>query len=474
MEETVKYLRKHTEDTRRVRSVVLPVCIVVDISGSMNLYKDSYGVTRIQRINEGISQFLSEVKNDDMLYDSVEIAIVTFSDEANVFLSFSNIDDINNVSLVASRDSGDTPKGVEMALQMLEQEKNRLKDNKIKYQQPWLVIFSDGRATPGKDAYMSNGQKDFLDINRRLKIVQDKTTFLENEEKLTVIPVLISEPNNKQFDVGLKQMKDFSATNRALVLGEAENSLKFKDFFKILSKSISVNNSNLMFQKTEQKNISQLKDYSVSKKEENYDIDYSTITSNKVTVKILANKEFQKNIKKFSYCFNTCEEGNQKEVDLTDSTFCKIMDYEIFITVGAMERINELRIIIEVETNGDFYNIDNIYQCHNSEVFIDLNYFFEKNSENKVSSIDDAVVDEKITEFIGDDNQTLAFDPKFKENFISDDIIEEEVDTSIKFDVDDTVEEEKIVISKNKLDIDIDEEEYLNYLLEDIDDWDEI
>ena len=79
MEENVKYLKKHNDDSSRLRSAVLPICIVVDTSGSMNLFKDSFGVSRMQRINEGIAQFLSEIRNDDMLYDSVEISIVTFS-----------------------------------------------------------------------------------------------------------------------------------------------------------------------------------------------------------------------------------------------------------------------------------------------------------------------------------------------------------------------------------------------------------
>ena len=241
-----KYLRRHRDELSASSAAVTPICIVVDTSASMNR-KDRHGVKRIERLNEGVREFIEEIKKDDILADSVEIAAVTFNiNTTNV--NFATVDNIGELNFVASGHSGDTPKGVEAALQLLEEEKNFLKNNKKKYNQPWIVIMSDGRATPDKDAYIpGTKRKDFTEIDRRLSIVQEKTKTMEANKKLTVIPVLISEITDGEYGKAKEQMQGFTNSNRCKEIGDGASQVSFKEFFKIFSKSVSVNNADLMF-----------------------------------------------------------------------------------------------------------------------------------------------------------------------------------------------------------------------------------
>ena len=240
-----KYLRRHREELNASSAKVTPICIVVDTSFSMARYRDKNGKTRMERLNEGIHQFLEEIKNDDILADSVEIAIVTFNTVAGTALAFSTIENIEGMIITAGNTAGDTPKGVEKALELLENEKNFLKANGKRYNQPWIVIMSDGRATASYNK--ETGTKDQDDVDRRLIVAQNKTKYLEAQDKLTVIPVLISEISDGEYQDGKRQMQGFTNSNRCKEIGDAASQVSFRDFFKVLSRSVSVSNADLLF-----------------------------------------------------------------------------------------------------------------------------------------------------------------------------------------------------------------------------------
>ena len=240
-----KYLRRHREELNASSAKVTPICIVVDTSFSMARYRDKNGKTRMDRLNEGIHQFLEEIKNDDILADSVEIAIVTFNTVAGTALAFSTIENIEGMTIAAGNTAGDTPKGVEKALEILENEKNFLKANGKRYNQPWIVIMSDGRATASYNK--ETGTKDQDDVDRRLIVAQNKTKYLEAQDKLTVIPVLISEISDGEYQDGKRQMQGFTNSNRCKEIGDAASQVSFRDFFKVLSRSVSVSNADLLF-----------------------------------------------------------------------------------------------------------------------------------------------------------------------------------------------------------------------------------
>ena len=202
----------------------------------------------MERLNEGIHQFLEEIKNDDILADSVEIAIVTFNTVAGTALAFSTIENIEGMIITAGNTAGDTPKGVEKALELLENEKNFLKANGKRYNQPWIVIMSDGRATASYNK--ETGTKDQEDVNKRLLIAQKKIKDLESEHRLTVIPVLISEISDGDHSEAKLQMQGFTNSNRCIEIYDSASQAAFKNFFKILCRSVSVSNADLSFADT--------------------------------------------------------------------------------------------------------------------------------------------------------------------------------------------------------------------------------
>ncbi|MBE5731826.1 MAG: hypothetical protein E7353_02220 [Clostridiales bacterium] len=241
--------RKYIEIDQQHRSSktkLLPICLVIDQSASMKMsqFKEN-GKTRMDRLNEGIQQFLRELRQDDMLKDSVEISAVGFSEEydgygghvqARILQNFTPLSRCN-LHFKAGSGSGDTPAGVKLALDMLERKKQELGANR-KY--PWLVIFSDGRATPGVEwRYEGSKDKDFSDIERRLGEVQNEVKALQEKGKLTVISVLISERSDGHYQEAVEQMDGFTLNGKCVEIGSGHKQVSFKDFFQVLSRSVS-------------------------------------------------------------------------------------------------------------------------------------------------------------------------------------------------------------------------------------------
>lgn len=245
------YLRRHEAELSKSQSVILPICIVVDISKSMVLYKLD-GKTRMERLKEGIAEFLREVRIDERLADSVEISVIAFNNEAVVIQDFTTIENLESIEFPQCCNSGDTPKGVELALSVLENEKAFLSKNKRNYYQPWMVIMSDGRATVRKG-------NDVRDLNNRLAAVQKKAKELEKRDKLTVIPVLISEDTDGEYMEGKSQMQGFTTVGRCKEIGNKRSQTSFREFFRMLRKSVSAsvssgaNQADMMFDKPQVK-----------------------------------------------------------------------------------------------------------------------------------------------------------------------------------------------------------------------------
>ena len=241
------YLRRHRAELKNSQSAILPICIVVDISKSMIMY-DLAGKTRMERLKEGIAEFLKEIRNDEILADSVEIAVVAFDTTATVIQKFTTIENMENVEFPPCSRAGDTPRGVETALNLLEKEKRFLSENGKNYYQPWIVIMSDGRATVGKD-----GDKEKLKV--RMTAAQSRAKNLEKADKLTVIPVLISETTDGEYPKAKKEMQGFTVAGRCKEIGDQQSQVSFREFFRTLRKSASasvssgINKANMIFDK---------------------------------------------------------------------------------------------------------------------------------------------------------------------------------------------------------------------------------
>lgn len=184
----------------------VPICLVLDISGSM------IGEP-IEKLNEGISAFYSAIKEDDDARGAADIAIVTFGGEAKAVTDFDSIDKQIVPSLIAY---GGTPMGeaINIAIDMLEERKNQYKRVGVDYFQPWLILMTDGQPN-GNEAQLEEAIR--------------RTNSLLDARKLTVFPIAIGQHADE------KVLERFSGKSPLYL----EN-LKFREFFTWLGRSVQV------------------------------------------------------------------------------------------------------------------------------------------------------------------------------------------------------------------------------------------
>ena len=185
----------------------LPVCLCLDSSYSMS-------GSPIEELNKGVQLFFEAIKMDEIARYSVELAVVSFNDEAETISDFSSVDR-QTITLLEADGITSMGEGVELALDLLEQRKSEYSGKGVDYYQPWLVLMSDGGPTDNISTAVHRVQK--LSINK----------------KLTVFSVAIGD----QADI--KVLKQFSSLKNNLVL-KVKSAAYFKEFFEWLSQSVSV------------------------------------------------------------------------------------------------------------------------------------------------------------------------------------------------------------------------------------------
>jgi len=202
MIEEIMQLRK--EDLLLNPTSRVPVALCLDVSGSMT-------GNPINELNEGICLFFDALHGDEVAKASVEVAIVTFSDRAEINLDFQGLDRIEAPPVLTAGGTTDLGGGVNRALNVLETRKNEYKQAGIDYFQPWLVLMTDGQPTTGKHPSAST-----------------RTLDLEAQGKLVVFPIGVGS----SADMNVLSM--FSKKRQPLRL----RCLNFPEFFEWLSKSV--------------------------------------------------------------------------------------------------------------------------------------------------------------------------------------------------------------------------------------------
>lgn len=218
-------------------STRVPVCLCLDVSGSMNRIVGGVtrntgrtqvidgqtwnivegGTTALQEMIEGVRTFYSELKNDDVARYSAEVCIVTFGGNgAQVVVDFANLDRQSEEDFANLEASGETPMGeaVNKALDCLEARKNEYKESGVDYFQPWLVLMTDGEP--------NGSQAEFERATRR-------TSELANARKLSIFPIGIG------MEANLNSLAKFSPKRTPLRMKH----MNFKGFFEWLSKSVA-------------------------------------------------------------------------------------------------------------------------------------------------------------------------------------------------------------------------------------------
>ena len=182
----------------------VPVCLCLDVSGSMS--------DRIDKLNDGVEMFYQAVKMDETALQACEIAIVTFESEAKLVEDFEPVDRKVKPNFTAG---GGTDMGAALtiALRILEERKQKYRDYGTPYNQPWLVVMSDG----------------FPAETQELRSNIDKIKEMERNRKLTV------------FSVGIGKDYSEAVFGRLSVreVMEVEKPEDFVKFFQWLSMSVA-------------------------------------------------------------------------------------------------------------------------------------------------------------------------------------------------------------------------------------------
>lgn len=181
----------------------VPVCLALDISGSM------VGPKMVE-LNAAIKSFFDTVTNDEMASISAEIAVVTFGGSVAKILDFAGIER-QKVPVFSA--NGATPMGeaVCLSLDLLDQAKRVYSQMGVDYFQPWLVLMTDGEPTD--------------DIAPAVERCRE----LVSKHKLTVFPIAIGK------DANLNKLGIFSPNLSPLRM----ESTDLRRFFKWLAMSIS-------------------------------------------------------------------------------------------------------------------------------------------------------------------------------------------------------------------------------------------
>lgn len=108
------------------------------------------GISAIQSMCEGIQLFYDAILADDVARSAAEICIVTFGgNKPELIVDFGTVylqeDECKNV-IPSLEANGETPMGetVNLALDCLENRKQKYKSVGNDYFQPWLVLMTDG------------------------------------------------------------------------------------------------------------------------------------------------------------------------------------------------------------------------------------------------------------------------------------------------------------------------------------------
>ena len=115
----------------------------------------SGGVTRIDLVNEGLRAYQSDVTNDPLAAQRVEVSVIAFGGTVQTVTPFVDAAQFTPPTLVAS---GETPMGtaIVQAIEAVNERKRLYKQNGLHYYRPWIFFITDGDPT---DAWHSAAER---------------------------------------------------------------------------------------------------------------------------------------------------------------------------------------------------------------------------------------------------------------------------------------------------------------------------
>lgn len=134
--------------------------LLLDTSGSMARNG------AIKKLNEGVRKFKEQTLMDELAQKSIDIAIVEFNTETNIVQEFIPLAQLNPPELTAGGSTA-LGKGLEFAIELVEQRKLKYKEIGIPYYRPWIFIISDGEPTD-----------DYIPVAERARELAENNKFI--------------------------------------------------------------------------------------------------------------------------------------------------------------------------------------------------------------------------------------------------------------------------------------------------------
>jgi uncharacterized protein YegL len=171
-------------------------------------------VTRMDELNAGLAQFFQELLEDPSARRAAEVCIVSFASNAQIVRDFQSLNESHRTTKLKFSEEEETSlgKGVELALNLLDQRKTEYQQAGVDYYQPWLVVITDGKPTDDTHRKLAP------EMERRVK-----------EKKITVFPIAVGGVED------LSELAQISPGRKPLRLQGA----KFRELFQWLSKSVA-------------------------------------------------------------------------------------------------------------------------------------------------------------------------------------------------------------------------------------------
>jgi uncharacterized protein YegL len=130
------------QDLEGVKHKPMPVIFLIDVSYSM----EGLG---IQQVNINMKEYIDALKVDTETKDSVQLTIITFSDEAELLMKFKPISDVD-APVLKEQGSTDLAIGIAEVMSVIRDEADFIKSE---CKRPLLVFISDGNATCSEESW---------------------------------------------------------------------------------------------------------------------------------------------------------------------------------------------------------------------------------------------------------------------------------------------------------------------------------
>ena len=115
-------------------------------------------VVPIEELTRGIEDFIRAVQQDPIASLRVETSVVAFDSRVNLVQDFATVDKLSPPRLNTSGGTS-IAKGIDLALEILEQRKRTYRNSGIAYYRPWVVLITDGESTDTPEEMLAAGDR---------------------------------------------------------------------------------------------------------------------------------------------------------------------------------------------------------------------------------------------------------------------------------------------------------------------------